>query len=173
MKQIARRPLCPRCRHSSAGTIKWGEQFARPTTAGNGLLHFAFGSRCITPNKFPSVSLQYAKYPTVGIGVFGIISPPLLCRIFALDRADHRPTRHRKLIASHACMSLRSLRSGTQHDNEDLFVTESFDGIEPRRFPRGVCAENDPTSAHITSAVIIQKNQGVGMSGQYRSKGQP
>src|SRR6267378_533332 len=120
MRQIARRPLCPRCRHSSAVTIKWGEQFARPTTAGNGLLHFAFGSRCITPNKFPSVSLQYAKYPTVGIGVFGIISPPLLCRIFALDRAEH-----------------------------------------------------DPTSAHITSAVIIQENQGVGMSGQYRSNGQP
>jgi len=70
-------------------------------------------------------------------------------------------------------VSWRSLRSGTPHDNEDLFVTESFDGIEPRRFPRGVCAENDPTSAHITSAVIIQENQGVGMSGQYRSNGQP
>ena len=26
-------------------------------------------------------------------------------------------------------MSLRSLRSGTQHDNEDLFLADGFDGI--------------------------------------------
>jgi hypothetical protein len=95
--------------------------------------------------------LQYAKYPTVGIGVFGIISPPLLSRIFALDHVDHRPTRHRKLIASHACMSLRSLRSGTPHDNEDLLITECFDGIATYRFPR-YAPKTRLIIAHMTDA---------------------
>src|SRR5215472_17966966 len=38
--------------------------------------HFAFASACITPKRFPSVSSQYAKYPTPGIGVFGVINFP-------------------------------------------------------------------------------------------------
>src|SRR5260370_24675429 len=40
--------------------------------------HLAFLSACITPKRFPSVSWQYAKYPTPGIGVFGI--RPVHCR---------------------------------------------------------------------------------------------
>src|SRR5215469_15227930 len=35
-----------------------------------------FACACITPKRFPSVSSQYAKYPTPGIGVFGVINFP-------------------------------------------------------------------------------------------------
>src|SRR5713226_2098215 len=38
--------------------------------------YFAFWSACITPKRFPSVSVRYAKYPTVGITVLGMTSFP-------------------------------------------------------------------------------------------------
>src|SRR5215470_4092770 len=53
--------------------------------------HFAFGSLSITPNRLPSVSLQYAKYPTVGMGVLGMTSvPPAF--VTALTALSTEPT---------------------------------------------------------------------------------
>src|SRR5258706_6316105 len=46
------------------------------------------------------------------------------------DRVDHRPTRHGKLFTSHVCLSLRSLRSDTRHDNEDLADTKKAASFE-------------------------------------------
>jgi len=53
-------------------------------------------------------------------GKQSIQGPRLFRGISALNRVDHRPTRYRKLIASH--VFLRSLRSTTQRDNRELSV---------------------------------------------------